>query len=282
MRLLLRLAACTLIAISGACHADALTDGAIRAFKAAEPTLEITAKDANELQLKRADGKGGTVYLDNLRKTCGADPAGCDAASAAFAKRLLESFSHEMSATKFTLDKLYPALRKAGYAAQAARMVKEPGKGLVMQPFGPDVELLFVIDSPNSLGYVTLDEQKKAGLADDALLAAASGNAAHLPALKPIPVPRRDGLFALMFTDSLGNARMFDAALWTRIEAEAGGPVAVAAPTRDWILYTRLDDTAHVDALRVLARNIASREAYGVSGELFRRDGAGWKTLDAR
>ena len=282
MRRLLQFAACGLIALAGACRADDLTDSAVGAFKAVDPTLQVTVKDADELQIKRTGGEGGAVYLDNLRRTCRADPAGCAEATVAFAKRVAVTFGQDIPASRFSLDALYPTLRHAGYAAQMGKMTKDPAKGLVMRTFSPDIELLFIIDSPNSIRYVTLDEARKAGLADDALLAAAAGNASRLPPLKAIPVPHRDGLFALMFTDSLGSARVFDAALWDRIEADAGGPVAVAVPTRDWILYTRLDDAAHVQDLRVLASSIAAREAYGVSGDVFRRDGAGWKIAGSR
>ncbi len=276
MRPSLRVAACALSLLAGACRADDLTDSAVRAFKAVDPKLQITVKDDNELEARHSDGSAGTIYLDNLRKTCRADPAGCGRATTDFAKHLVDSQGMARPVSKFTLDKLYPVLRQSGYAAQAAQLAKDPDKGLAVQAFGPDIELLFVLDSPNSIQYVSVGEQHTAGLADGALLAAAAGNAAHLPALQAVAVPRRDGLFALMYGDSLGSARLFDAALWNKIEHDIGGPVAVAVPTRDWILYTRLDDPAHVQDLRVVARNIASREAYAVSGDVFRRAGAGW------
>lgn len=279
----LRLAACALVLLAaGASRADDFTERAIQAFKAADPTLQITAKDDNELQVKFASGATSTTYLDNVRKACTQHPDDCDNVLAGFSKTMSVDLSRDKLEMAFAPDKLYPVLRPTSYAAQAARMIKDPTKGLYVRPFAPGIDQLFIIDGEHSIKYVTLDEQAKAGMTADALLATGSANAARLPALKPVPVPQREGLFALIFDDTLGSARMFDAALWNRIEKDAGGPVAVAVPTRDWILYTRLDNDAGLVALRALARNIAGHEAYSVSGELVRRDGKGWTAVGER
>lgn len=271
-----RFAACILLALAGACRADGLTDRAIQAFHALDPTLVVTVKGDDELSIARKKGEPAVVYLDNLRKTCATRPDECDAATTLYAQRMAASFLGDTPSAKFSTDKVYPVLRRAGYAAQAMHIVKDPAKGLVMLPLGPDIEQLFIIDSENAIRYVSLDEPRQAGLTTDALLAAGSANAARLATIKPTPLQGRDGLFALIFGDSLGSARMFDAALWDRIEADAGGPVAVAVPTRDWILFTRLDAPGHVAALHELAGRIAKGEAYGVSGAVLRRDGRGW------
>jgi uncharacterized protein YtpQ (UPF0354 family) len=283
MKQVRRLACCALLLVlAGAARADAFTERAIQAFKAADPTLQITAKDDNELLVKFASGATSTTYLDNPRKICAQHPDDCDNALAGFAKTMSVDMAKDKLEAKFTPDKLYPVLRSTSYAAQAARIIKDPAKGLVVRPFAPGVDLLFIIDGEHSVKYVTVDEQGKSGMTVDAMLATGSANAAHLPPLKPIPVPKREGLYALMFDDTLGSARLFDAALWDRIEKDAGGPVAVALPTRDWILYTRLDNDSGLAALRLLAHNIAAREAYSVSDGLVRRDGKGWTAVGER
>lgn len=282
MNLPLRFVLCALLLLAGTSRADEFTERAIKAFKAADPTLQITAKDDNELQVKFASGGTSTTYLDNPRKICTLHPDECDGALAGFAKTMSIDLTKDKLAKPFAPDKLYPVLRATAYAAQAARIIKDPAKGLYVRPFAPGVDLLFIIDGENSIQYVTLDVQAKAGMSADAMLATGSANATHLQPLKPIAVPNREGLFALMFNDTLGSARMFDAALWDRIEKDVGGPVAVAVPTRDWILYTRLDNDANLASLRTLARNIAGREAYGVSGALVRRDGQGWTPVAER
>ncbi len=273
------------LGLAGLCHADELTDRAIRALQANDASPKVTIQGDDELHLLRGNGKESTVYLDNLRKRCASIPAECEAMTAEFAKRSTASLfgaNGDDKVFKFALDKIYPVLRHAGYASQAGRITREPTKAVVMQPFAADVELLFVIDGADAFRYVTVDELKDAGLTLPALLARGSANATRLPPLKPVPITRIEGLSALMYTDSLGCVRMFDAAMWDRIEKEAGGPVAVAVPTRDWILFVRLDDPARVKNLHVLARNIAAGEAYGVSDTVFRRNGTGWVAIDGQ
>jgi hypothetical protein len=279
----LRLAACTLLLLAGTSRADEFTERAVKAFKAADPTLQITAKDDNELAVKFASGATSTTYLDNVRKTCALRPAECDGALAGFARTMAVDLSKDKgTAHKLVPDKLYPVLRPTSYAAQAAQLIKDPAKRLYVKPFAPGVDQLFIIDGENSIQYVTLDEQAEAGMTADAMLATGSANATRLSPLAPIAVPNRPGLFALMFADTLGSARLFDATLWDRLEKDLGGPLAVAVPTRDWILFTRLDDDAGLVDLRTLARNVAARESYGVSGELLRRDGKGWVPVAER
>lgn len=274
-------AAGLLLLLASACHADDLTERAVRALKKVDATLDIKVKDDNELNLSRQSGDAWTIYLDNLRKDCGPRAAACDALIAEYAGRMVRSgpggSQHDLS---LGANKVYPVLRRPEYAAQSTRLLKDAGKGILAVPFTTHAEQLFALDGAESIRYVTVDEAEKAGKSADALMADALGNVAAMPPLKTMPLGKLPGVFALMGNDSLGNARMFDAALWDRLEKEAGGPLAVAVPTRDWMLYTRLDDPAKVQALHTLATRIAAGEAYGVTGELFRRDKSGWVSLD--
>ena len=264
------------LALAGAARADDLTDAVVKALQAQLPAQIIIVKDANELQVKDGDGASKTVYLDNLRKACSADPAACDAATADFVRHISPLMPSAVKPAVFVREKIYPVLRRRGMAAQVAQMSNKPGNVLVERGFVSDVELLFVIDGENSLQYVTVDELTAAGLTSDAMMALGAGNATHLPTVQPQPVAQVDGVFVLVYGDSLGTARLFDTALWDKIEAGAGGPVAAVAVTRDWILYTRLDEAARVAELRRVAARVVEKQAYGVSSVVIKRRGATW------
>lgn len=81
--------------------------------------------------------------------------------------------------------------------------------------------------------------------------------------------------------DGLGTARVFDAALWQKLEAAAGGPVAMAMPTRDWVFFARADNTQALATLRALLGRVVRGEPYAVSAAVMVRNGAGWKLLPA-
>ena len=264
-------------ALAGAARADDLTDAVVNALHARLPAQIITVKGADELEVKDKDGLSKTVYLDNLRKACGADPSSCDAITADFVRHTAPMMPSAVKAAAFVREKIYPVLRRRGLAAQAGQLSSKPGNALVQRGFVSDAELLFVIDGEDSLQYVTAQDSSVAGLGSDALMALGTGNATRLPAVQPQPVVA--GIFLLTYGDSLGTARMFDMALWDRIESGAGGPVAAVAVTRDWIFYTRLDDAIRVAQLRRIAALVVDQQAYPVSSIIVKRRGGGWTVV---
>jgi len=84
------------------------------------------------------------------------------------------------------------------------------------------------------------------------------------------------GLWAGIAHDGYGTSRLFDPKLWEALEAQAGGPVAVALPTRDWLLAARLDDAQAIARLRTIAARIVAGEPTAVTAALVRRDGESW------
>ena len=60
------------------------------------------------------------------------------------------------------------------------------------------------------------------------------------------------------------TSRAFDNAQWDKLQAPAGGAVAVAVPTRDWVLFLRADRADMIVALQTLAGE--SRGVNGIRG----------------
>ena len=77
-------------------------------------------------------------------------------------------------------------------------------------------------------------------------------------------------------SDGYGTSRLFDSQFWVALEAQAGGPVAVALPTRTWLLAARLDDPETIARLRTVAARIAAEEPTAVTSALVRRSGQDW------
>jgi uncharacterized protein YtpQ (UPF0354 family) len=91
----------------------------------------------------------------------------------------------------------------------------------------------------------------------------------------------RDGLFAAITQDGYGTSRLFDPQFVQALERKAGGSVVVAAPTRDWILMARADDSTAVLKLRDLAKKVFRGESYSVSPALLRWNGKAWDEIQA-
>jgi len=72
------------------------------------------------------------------------------------------------------------------------------------------------------------------------------------------------------------TSRLFDSKFWDALETKAGGPAAVALPTRDWLLAARLDDPEATARLRTVAARIVAGEPTAVTSALVRRNGQSW------
>lgn len=266
---------------AGMCHADGLTEKVLQTFRSQASGLRATAKSDDELQVTGWRGPL-TVYLFNVRTVCTSNKDRCDDEVLSFVQRVVSVASADQSADAFVVEKVYAVLRNAGFAKRAAETFKEPNKQLIVLPFVESIELLFVVDGDKAVRYVNRDDIAGAGLTEVALLDLASRNATRLPQVKYEPTKGMPGVYFMPANDGLGTSRAFDFALWEKLEAVAGGPVAIAVPTRDWVLFTRADQPELVAKLRTLAGRIARGEPYPVSDAVLVRDGNSWKPLQAQ
>lgn len=258
---------------------DGLTRKVVQALQAQAPSLPVTVKGPDDLEVPGPGAKPLKIALDNMRKACSAQPDRCDDQVGAFVARVIQVATG--TGAHFSQDKVYPVLRTAGLARMVAQESQDPAAKLVVRPFAPGVELVLVLDGDATMRYVNRGDVAKAGIDEAALMAAALGNVANLPPLQARPLRSLPGFSYLMADDGLGTARAFDPALWTRLAQTIGGPVAMAMPTRDWIVITRADEPRQVATLRELAGRVVRREPYAMSDTVFVRDGAGWKPVSA-
>jgi uncharacterized protein YtpQ (UPF0354 family) len=280
------------------CQADEFTEKVLHKFRSQAPQLRAIAKSDDELQVT---GRAGplTVYLFSIRRACASNKNPCDAEVSSFVQGVVSVAASDQLASAFILEKFYPVLRKAGFAKQAvatvelsghlanqAPMLAEQVKPLVVLPFVEGIEVVFFgVDGQHR--YVKLDEMAAAGLTDKALLDLASRNVVRLPQMKYASIPDMPGLFVFPEADFLASARVFDPAFWKKLEAVAGGPVAIAVPTLTLILFTRADQPEQVAKLQTLARE-ALRNSVGevyhfpLSAAVIARDGNSLKLLTAQ
>jgi uncharacterized protein YtpQ (UPF0354 family) len=220
-----------------------------------------------------------SVYLFNVRTACASDVERCNDAVSALVQTVTSVASANQSTYAFVADRAYAVLRIAGFGKEATKGVKEPNKQLVVLPFVEGIEALFVIDGENSVRYVNRDDMAVTGLTEKALFDLASRNAARLPSLTYEPIRDIPGLYIMAADDGLGTSRAFDTALWQKLETTIGGPVAMAVPTRDWVLFTRADQPELVTKLRRLAGRITKGEPHPVSDAVMTRKGNSWRSL---
>jgi uncharacterized protein YtpQ (UPF0354 family) len=276
MRQLLRpLLIFTLALHATASLADALTDHVAAAFNQEDPKLQATIKSNDEIHITAPIGSV-SVYLDHVRAECSKRPNDCDSVVKRFVQATVAS-ARGPDALKFDANNIYPVVRAADTVrAMKGTLGDKVTSTFVSQPFVSGAVLLYAIDMPTAVRFVSQSDLEHAGLTLEALDKLAASNASRLPSIHMEPLDRAPGLWTALATDGYGTSRLFDATFWDTAEARAGGAVAVALPTRDWLLFARLDDQAAISRLRALAARVVAGEPYAVTSSLVRRDGKSW------
>lgn len=264
--------------LPGEVRADWLEEKVRAAFGEYAPELQVRIEGRDELKLKVGDGEQ-IVFLDNLRKSCQARPGECDLDIDNFVRRTANTARNE-DLSRLPKDKVFPVLRSDGRLREMQQLAaNNPGQKLAGRPIVPGIALLYVVDLPDSFRFVMQHDLDDSGLSAEQLYAAAAANVARLETPEVEKLEGTRGLVGVFASDGLGSSRLFDDSFWSELERQAGGPVAVAAPARGWILAARLDDRPALAELRDLAERIVEAEPYAISATLFRRDGVFWREV---
>jgi uncharacterized protein YtpQ (UPF0354 family) len=266
------------MAHGNASHADSLTDRLAAAFNQEGLQLNATIKSDDEIHLTTPNGPL-TVFLDRLRRECRQRPEDCDSLVRNFVKATKSTFV-QPDALAFNAENVYPVVRPAStVSAMGEAAGKDPARLFISRPYISGAVLLYVVDLPLAIRFVNASDLERAGLTVEALDKLAIAHVARLRPLRIAQIPQAPGLWSAIATDGYGTSRLFDPGFWNSLEARAGGPVAVALPTRDWLLAARLDDAQAIAGLRTLAARIAAAEATAVTASLVRRSEEGWSEV---
>jgi uncharacterized protein YtpQ (UPF0354 family) len=258
--------------------ADALTDRVAAAFNHADPKLRPKIKADDEIQLSSPRGSF-QVFLDRVRAECQKQPDTCDGTIENLVSATLATVG-QPEAMAFDPDNVYPVVRpESTVQAMQASTGGKSKDTFVSRPYISGALLLYVVDAPRAVRFVNSSDLNRAGMTVDALNTLAFTHVSRLPTAHFQKMEEAPGILAAIFNDGYGTSRLFDPIFWDSAEAAAGGPVAIALPTRDWLLAARLDDAKAMARLRKLAGQIVAGESTAVTSALVRRDGQGWSEV---
>lgn len=253
-----------------------LSTKVLTTIKAHPQSLPATPVGSTEI---RVNGPKGDVslFLDNLQAECLARPASCNDQIKSFVDTSLSVISGSLDAG-LTIDNVLAVLRPEAYVANSERAIGDDiKKRLVYEKFVPGIFTVFVIDTPKAIRVVNRADLEVTSLTQERLGSIALTNIRKLPQMKIEALRGAAGVFVATAKDGFGSSRILDTEFIKRFEAEAGGALVFAVPTRDWIAAVRRDGSAAQKALRVLVGKIVRGEPNPVSDKLFYRDGTSWR-----
>jgi Protein of unknown function (DUF1444) len=273
--------------LPGACKRkeDRFTGTVVAQLKQKFPGARITVTEPLAIGVELADAGTLTLSLENVFRDCHGEIEGCESA-----ERVVRGFGQtHISEDGGDPAAVRPVIKDAGWMAEVERMYKkappdkQAGNRLVTLPFVADLAIVYVFDLPDGMRMVSERDREKLGLSPSALYTLARKN---LDAAFPGPMPDEEiapGIHQVNAGDSYEASRLLLDDRWRAPAAAVKGDLLVAAPTRDFLLYTGSHERPEVlTHFRKLVGEYEQTRGHPVSRTILRRTSAGWQAAFPR
>lgn len=226
------------------------------------PQAKIEAAGEGQLEIELPDHGGGSLRLDRAYALYQGNPRELDN----LVRVLVASLA---PAPPLTAEALVVLARPTALSRAEASPL--------FRPLAGDLSLFVAVDRPDSYAIVSADELRAAlKLGDAAIWTRAIANTvAKLPrnlrltAGQPTEISTENGLASSLLAID---------AFWDSPELSRSGAVVVTPLARDVILVAPLSDTASVERLRALMKEVQG-DPNGLSNDLFVRRNGRWEVL---
>jgi len=248
---------------------QAFTEEFARALTRALPSSSVSVAGDLKLTMKEANGINRTVQLNNAYNEYKLDPQRFGDIVETFSAMFSQSASKE---TALDRTRVVPVIKDRQWLDELHNTLK--GRGVAQQhlaePFNKELVVVYALDDPNRMRYLTTQEDF--GLSRAELRALAVENLKRV-----LPKIELRGDDEVMLMSAGGN---YEASLlliddiWSSGQVKVNGDIVVAIPTRDVLLVTGSRNRAGLKRVRELAAKFVSQGPYELTDTLFRyRDG---------
>jgi uncharacterized protein YtpQ (UPF0354 family) len=262
---------CLLNLGGSAIAADPLASGQFR-----DEVVEVLRRNRPNLRFELSSDPAvlsidkGRVYLGNLYQNCsGATRQERETRILQFIDAMASGFGDlDVKTFEAARGRLRARIVSAELVAQSA----EEKLALLARPFSEKARIVYVIDSPRSMAFVSKGMIEKWAAAPDAVHAAALDNLDGISrdvSIEPRAPHPGSGLYvAIEGPDGYVAARLLAAKFMERMGEELGPEHFVSVPHRDLLMAWSVDCSVK-RRLAELARQYASIGAYRVTDEIF-------------
>lgn len=248
---------------------QAFTDEFARALTRALPSSSVSVAGDLKLTMKEANGVNRTVQLNNAYNEYKLDPQRFGDIVGTFSAMFSQSASKE---TALDRTRVVPVIKDRQWLDELHNTLK--GRGVAQQhlaePFNKELVIVYALDDPNRMRYLTTQEDF--GLSRAELRALAVENLKRV-----LPKIELRGDDEVMLMSAGGN---YEASLlliddiWSSGQVKVNGDIVVAIPTRDVLLVTGSRNRAGLKRVRELTAKFVAQGPYELTDTLFRyRDG---------
>lgn len=197
-------------------------------------------------------------------------------------ERFLQAYAEAAGGLERSAERVVPMVKAEDWLDQlrvSMQAMRSDGEvqDNVFEPLGGGLVVVYAIDMPSNIAYLSPQELDEFGIAREALRAHAVRN---LRGLLPRIEVHRGPQLAMATADGNYEASLllFDD-FWVRECEHMHGPPAVAVPGHDLLVFCDSADAAAVAQLRALAGKMHREAARPLSAEVFLRGEAGLTPL---
>jgi uncharacterized protein YtpQ (UPF0354 family) len=244
------------------------------AIRKGRPELQVVIEHDLQVKLTSADGREWRSMLNNAYERYQQTPEARDEVIGMYVSASLEMTSAVSARVERSaivpIIKDRPWLEETRKAMLAGGAKKTPGQ--VYEDLNPELVILYALDSPQNIRYLTPEDLDSAQLDRSELRALACAN---LKRLLP-KIERRGTNGSYMFTAG-GNyeaSLLLLDSIWNDPGLDVDGDPVVAIPARDLLFVTGSRDRKGIEKLRQLIDKASTGSVYHLTEQLFvRRNG---------
>lgn len=248
------------------------TEEVARRVRVAVPEIDVKVVGELELAIDMTDEGGNRAFLHNAYQMYqGESPKRRDD----LIDRFVASFAEAAKGLERSPEAIIPVVKDRAWLVEietSMRQMGGEGQDKVYEHLNDDLVVVYAIDTPSNIAYLSPDELARLGVERDALRALAVRNLRGL--LPGIEVQRGEKLNMITADGNYEASLLLFSDLWEREREKLRGDPVAAVPARDLLLFADAADADAVAQLRQLATKMREEAAYSLTDRLFvLRDG---------
>lgn len=248
------------------------TEEVARRVRVAVPEIDVKVVGELELAIDMTDEGGNRAFLHNAYQMYqGESPKRRDD----LIDRFVASFAEAAKGLERSPEAIIPVVKDRAWLVEietSMRQMGGEGQDKVYEHLNDDLVVVYAIDTPSNIAYLSPEELARLGVERDALRALAVRNLRGL--LPGIEVQRGEKLNMITADGNYEASLLLFSDLWEREREKLRGDPVAAVPARDLLLFADAADADAVAQLRQLATKMREEAAYSLTDRLFvLRDG---------
>ncbi len=243
----------------------------VAALHQASPDWKVEMVKDLELNISNKAGKESTVFLDNAYDSYKQDPASKDSVIQRYISSGRELIESMQSSSALDKTKIVPIIKDRPWLQETRQAMIDRGAkkvpDYVYDDLNPELVILYAVDSPQSIQYLTPAELEKAKIDHKDLRALAIENLKRL-------IPKMDrvggkGFYLLTAGGDYEVSCLLLDSIWNQGQFPVDGDIVVAIPARDMLIITGSKDPQGLEKMKGLVEKTYNSGAYRLTKQLF-------------